>query len=397
MERVFEKKELCCGCSACKNVCPKGAISMGPDEKGFLYPEINQSLCIDCGLCKEVCPFPAGYVHPDVLPSPVVYAAKNRAEQVRMTSSSGGLFVPLSDIILSRGGVVYGARFDENHRVIHSRARTGEERDLFKSSKYVQSDLNGIFRDVAADLKDGKVVLFSGMPCQSAGLQSYLDKRKIGRECLVVCDFVCHGAPSPLIFEEYKAYMEKKTGSRIKDLTFRAKSTKKSTQDMRISFENGAAYQAPSAWEDPYYRMFLNNLILRPSCYQCTFTKTKRASDITLADFWGVEKAFPQFEDKKGVSLALLNTSKGKKLFEAVMPQLEVISPPLERCIEKNPNLRRPSSAKQPPEQFWNEYKEQGFDFVVQRYGRRTAKERVKALIYKTLENTGLLQYIKKG
>lgn len=397
MEQVFEKKELCCGCSACKNICPKTAISMRPDEKGFLYPVIDQKLCIDCGLCRKVCPFPQGFVHPDVLPSPSVYAAKNRTEQVRMTSSSGGLFVPLSDLILSRGGVVYGARFDENHRVVHARAKTREERDLFKSSKYVQSDLNGVFQDIAADLKNGIEVLFSGTPCQAAGLQTYLDKRKIDKGSLAVCDFVCHGAPSPLIFEAYQAFMEQKYGSKIKSLTFRAKSTIKSTQDMRIAFENGTVYQAPSAWEDPYYRMFLNNLILRPSCYQCTFTTTKRASDITLADFWGVEKAFPQFADKKGESLALLNTSKGEALFQAVLPQLEVIEPSLEHCVKGNPNLKHPSSCKQPLEQFWDEYESRGFGFVVQKYGRRTAKERVKAIIVKTLEATGLLKHLKKG
>lgn len=397
MEQVFEKKALCCGCSACKNICPKTAISMRPDEKGFLYPVIDQKLCIDCGLCRKVCPFPQGFVHPDALASPSVYAAKNRTEQVRMTSSSGGLFVPLSDLILSRGGVVYGARFDENHCVVHARAKTREERDLFKSSKYVQSDLNGVFRDIAADLNNGIEVLFSGTPCQAAGLQTYLEKRKIDKGSLAVCDFVCHGAPSPLIFEAYKSFMEQKYGSKIKSLTFRAKSTSKSTQDMRISFENGTVYQAPSAWEDPYYRMFLNNLILRPSCYQCTFTTTKRASDITLADFWGVEKPFPQFADKKGVSLALLNTSKGEALFQAILPQLETVKPPLESCVKGNPNLEHPSACKQPLEQFWDEYESRGFGFVVQKYGRRTANEQVKAIIVKTLEATGLLKHLKKG
>ena len=213
---------------------------------------------------------------------------------------------------------------------------------------------------------------------------------------MTVCDFVCHGAPSPRIFEEYKAYMENKFGSKIKDLTFRAKSTSKSTQDMRIAFENGKIYQAATAWEDPYYRMFLNNLILRPSCYECTFTTTKRASDLTLADFWGVEKPFPQFEDKKGVSLALLNTSKGEKLFQAVLPQLEAVNTAIECCVKGNPNLEHPSSCKQPVEQFWKEYETNGFGYLVNRYGVRTAKERVKSAIVKGLEKTGLYELIKR-
>lgn len=396
MEQVFDKKGLCCGCSACKNICPKAAISMEQDRKGFLYPAIDQNLCIDCGLCRKVCPFPQGYVHPDVLPSPAVYAAKNRAEQVRMTSSSGGLFVPLSDAVLNRGGVVYGARFDEKHRVVHARAHTPEERDLFKSSKYVQSDLNGIFRDVATDLKNGNEVLFTGTPCQAAGLQTYLERSKIDRSRLLICDFVCHGTPSPRIFEEYKAYMEKKFGSKIENMTFRAKSTKKSTQDMRISFENGAVYQASSAWSDPYYRLFLGNLILRPSCYECTFTTAKRASDLTLADFWGVEKAFPQFEDKKGVSLALLNTSKGEALFQEILPQLEAAGTSLECCVKDNPNLKHPSSCTQPIEQFWTEYETNGFNYLVKRYGTPTAKERVKAVLVKGLKKTGLYAVIKR-
>lgn len=393
MERVYKEKNLCCGCSACGNICPKSAITMNPDEKGFLYPVIDQSLCIDCGMCRAVCTFPQGYVHKDNLPEPELYAAKNKSSEVRRTSSSGGLFVPLSDVILNMGGVVYGARFDENHRVMHARAQTPQERDAFKSSKYVQSDLKDIFSKVAADLKAGVAVLFSGSPCQCAGLQAYLEKKKSNMERLYLCDFVCHGTPSPLLFEEYKSFMEKKYGSRIKSLTFRAKSTEKSTQDMKIVFENGKVYNPAVSLKDPYYRMFLNNLSLRPSCYQCTFTTTKRASDITLADFWGVEKSFPQFADKKGESLALLNTPKGENLFGQIAGCLETVRPSLEDCAQNNPNLCRPSSPKASTEAFWREYGEQGYASLVKHYGKWTVKDSVADF----LDKTGLLGIIKKN
>lgn len=365
---------------------------MKPDEKGFLYPVIDQELCIDCGMCRAVCTFPQGYVHPDHLPQPELYAAKNKSPQVRKTSSSGGVFVPLSDVILKRGGVVYGARFDKDCRVMHARAQTPEERDAFKSSKYVQSDLKDTFSNVAADLKAGRDVLFSGSPCQCAGLQAYLGKKKIHTEKLFLCDFVCHGTPSPLLFEEYKAFMEKKYGSRIRSLTFRAKSTEKSTQDMKIIFENGTVYNPSVSLKDPYYRMFLNNLSLRDSCYQCTFTTTKRASDITLADFWGVEKSFPQFADKKGESLALLNTPKGKTLFAQIESRLETVTPELAACVQSNPNLCRPSSAKSSTEAFWHEYAQRGYPSLVKRYGKWTLKDSLADL----LDKTGLLEIIKK-
>lgn len=393
MEQVYKEKNLCCGCSACGNICPKSAIVMKPDEKGFLYPEIDQALCIDCGMCRDVCTFPQGYIHKDNLPGPELYAAKNNSPEVRRTSSSGGVFTPLSDVILNMGGIIYGARFDENFRVIHARAQTPVERDAFKSSKYVQSDLKNVFSGVAQDLKAGRPVMFSGSPCQCAGLQKYLEKKKINTDRLYLCDFVCHGTPSPLLFEEYKAFMENKYGARIKTLTFRAKSTKQSTQDMRIVFKNGKVYNPAVSLKDPYYRMFLNNLSLRPSCYQCTFSTTKRASDITLADFWGVEKSFPQFADKKGESLALLNTPKGKALFGQIAGRLETVKPDLDACAQSNPNLRRPSAPKSPTEAFWREYSEHGYSALVGRYGKWTLKDSLADL----LDKTGLLKLIKKN
>lgn len=211
----------CCGCSACQSICTHDAITMQPDVMGFLYPVVNKDKCIDCGLCEKVCSFHENYDTSLNLLQPDAYAARHKNMGEVETSRSGAAFIAISDYILKQGGVVYGAGYTDHFRVVHKRAITKEERDEFKGSKYVQSDMNTVFRQVKKDLKNGMLVLFSGTPCQTSGLASYIGRRL--RANLYLVDIVCHGAPSPSLWKDYIAYLERKQGVEICWVNFRDK------------------------------------------------------------------------------------------------------------------------------------------------------------------------------
>lgn len=214
-------KSQCCGCTACASICAHDAITMQPDALGFLYPVVDKDKCVDCGLCEKVCAFNDHYDTSLNLSQPDAYAARHKDMQEVETSRSGAAFIAISDYVLENGGVVYGAGYADHFRVVHKRATTKEERDEFKGSKYVQSDLDHVFRQVKKDLKDGLTVLFSGTPCQTAGLNSYIGKKL--RENLILVDIVCHGVPSPYMWRDYIAYLEKKQGDKICWVNFRDK------------------------------------------------------------------------------------------------------------------------------------------------------------------------------
>ncbi len=217
----INNKADCCGCTACASVCSHEAITMKPDALGFLYPEVDEDKCVGCGLCDKVCAFNDNYDKSLNLPQPDAYAARHKDMGEVMTSRSGAAFIAISDRILEKGGVVYGAGYTDHFRVTHKRATTKEERDEFKGSKYVQTDLRGVFKQVKKDLKEGMLVLFSGTPCQTSGLASYVGKRL--RENLFLVDIVCHGVPGPYLWRDYIAYLEKKEGSEICWVNFRDK------------------------------------------------------------------------------------------------------------------------------------------------------------------------------
>lgn len=218
---TFKDKADCCGCTACASICNHDAISMESDALGFLYPKVDESKCTNCGLCEKVCAFNADYDKSLNFSTPEAYAARHKDMNEIMRSRSGAIFVAISDYILEQGGIVYGAGYKDHFRVAHKRATTKEERDEFRGSKYVQSDLTGVFRQVKQDLKNGMTVLFSGTPCQTSGLNSYVGKKL--RENLILIDIVCHGVPGPYIWRDYLAYLEKKQGDTISVVNFRDK------------------------------------------------------------------------------------------------------------------------------------------------------------------------------
>lgn len=373
MINITDKAD-CCGCTACASICVHDAIAMKPDTLGFLYPVVDKEKCVDCGLCEKVCAFNDHYDVSQNLPKPDAYAARHKDICEVETSRSGAAFIAISDYILESGGVVYGAGYTDHFRVVHKRATTKEERDEFKGSKYVQSDLGHVFRQVKEDLKNGLTVLFSGTPCQTAGLNSYIGKKL--REHLVLVDIVCHGVPGPYLWRDYIAYLEKKQGDKICWVNFRDK--KKygwSAHRETFKFVKGGGKMS-------FTYLFYQHIMFRSSCGKCHYTNTKRPSDITLADFWGWEKTDPNInKDDKGVSLVLINTEKGREIFDAIKNQMTVVPAKLENCMQ--PNLQHPSYPHPNCVEFERDYAHKGFVYVMKKYGNENALNKVIGLVGK--------------
>lgn len=369
MTQIIDKAE-CCGCTACASICAHDAIEMQPDVMGFLYPKVDMSKCVDCGLCEKVCAFNSHYDTHLNLPQPDAYAARHKDMNEVETSRSGAAFIAISDYILEQGGVVYGAGYTDHFRVVHKRAVTKNERDEFKGSKYVQSDIRGVFRQVKKDLKDGLTVLFSGTPCQTAGLNSYVGRKL--RDKLLLVDIVCHGVPGPNLWRDYLAFLEKKQGDKICWVSFRDKQKFGWTahKEMFKFVKKGGGKMS-------FTYLFYQHIMFRPSCGRCYYTNTRRPSDITLADFWGWEKTDPNInKDDKGVSLVLVNTEKGRKIFEIVKERMTVIPAQIEDCLQ--PNLQHPSVIHPKRMQFENEYKAKGFEYVLKKYGEDNWRKKAR-------------------
>lgn len=326
-------KDNCTGCTACYNICPKQAITMRENEEGFLYPVIEEKLCIECGKCAQVCPVLAPEY--DNL-KPVCYAAYAKNE-IRMKSSSGGIFTILAKEIINQGGWVCGAAYDENFNVKHILVDQEDELEKIRGSKYVQSDIGHMFMSIKEKLDCGETVLFTGLPCQVAGLKKYLNKDYVQ---LVTVDLFCHGVPSPKSYHKYLDAVA--SGKKIIDVNFRNKENYGWSSSSTISFEDGTQYKN-SHKNDLFYNAFLPCMSVRKSCGTCMFSHIPRQSDISIGDYWGVEKYIPELNDGKGVSAVLVNNEKGKALWEKIEGDLEkAVSAKLEDISVGNPTLCSP-------------------------------------------------------
>lgn len=306
-------KKDCTGCGACYNICPQNAIVMQTDKEGFKYPVIDKEKCINCNLCEKICPV-LNKVNSNIKETPEVLAAYTKNENERRLSSSGGMFYELANFILSTQGIVIGAGYDEEFNVLHKIINTVDNLKELQGSKYVQSDTNDTYKRVKQLLKKENIVLYVGTPCQIAGLKSFLQKDYTN---LYTCDFICHGVPSPKVWQKYLSEYNKK----IKNCYFRNKDSGWNCFSMKIVLENNK-YKRNKMTKDIFLRLFLNNYSLRPSCYNCKFSNIPRISDITLGDFWGVEGKYPEFNDNKGTSLVLVNSNKGQKLLENIKDKI---------------------------------------------------------------------------
>ena len=369
----IQDRRDCCGCTACSSICAHNAISMEADAMGFKYPVVDASKCIDCGLCEKVCAFNKNYDKSQNLQEPLAYGVRHKNMNEVATSRSGAAFIAISDWVLDNGGVVYGAGYTDHFRVVHKRATTKEARNEFKGSKYVQSDMNDVFRQVKADLKAGLKVLFSGTPCQVAGLASFVGKKL--RENLYLVDIVCHGVPAPNIWRDYLAYVEKKYNDTAIAVDFRDKTELGWNEHMEsITFKGRKVYNHSYAY------LYCSDLMSRPSCERCYYTNLQRPSDITIADFWGWERTNMTINsDNKGLSLVFCNTPKGHEIFSLISGL--VISCPvrIEDCMQHN--LQFQSVANACSQRFEHDYIKYGFAYVIKRYGDTGIQYKMKNML----------------
>ena len=364
-----EKK--CTGCTACVSICPKKCIKMVENDEGFKYPIIDRKNCINCGLCSTVCPIEKEKEKVEIKEK--IYAFKNKDEEIRNLSTSGGFFTAISDFVLEKSGSVYGAIFDNNFVVKHNRATSLKERDNMRHSKYVQSDMQNIMPLVENDLKTGMYVLFTGNPCQISGLISYLKLKKIETNKLITCDFICHGVPSPKIWRDYLDFFEHKYKDKIVYINFREKSKGWHKPCLDIRFKEHELSQTES--QSAYYHLFYSNCILRPSCHLCEYSNLERVSDITMGDCWGIKETKKEIDDNKGLSFIMANTEKGKEIVNDLKNKHFFENISLKDV--KQPHLYHPAKISKNREKFWKEYNKKGFKYVLNKYGHYSYKNKI--------------------
>lgn len=377
---IFDDKKLCCGCGVCALVCPKQAIIMEGDSSGFLYPRLEKENCISCGLCKSACTFQK---QPNNDMPKAVYALTRKDTQRLMESASGGVFAGIAEQWIEQGGVVYGVALLQRDKTLmpcHTMAQTKEELRLLLGSKYVQSDLGTAYSDIKKMLDSGEKVLFSGTPCQVAGLKSWLKKDYRG---LLTIDLVCHGVPSATMFQDYLAVISKKIGHPIEDFRFRDKEKGWGLNAKLIYNEQGEEKSVcvPSN-QSSYYELFLRSEIYRESCYHCPYADTHHSADLTMGDYWGIEQEHPSYlkpegtlDQNAGVSMLMVNTAKGAEAFAIYKDAFWYYPSTFESISKHNEQLNYPSSPGIHREEVLNLYQNKGYQAVERWYWKQKNRE----------------------
>ncbi|KZX17306.1 polysaccharide pyruvyl transferase family protein [Methanobrevibacter filiformis] len=325
-------KFKCYGCYACKEICPDNAIEMITDNEGFVYPKINENLCGHCNICRKICIYSNDTLMEKNTNIQKVFAGYNKYSNNRAYASSGGLFLSLSKNIISSGGYVVGAKYTDDMEVKHDIVKNLEESKDFSGSKYVKSDISDLFPKIKDLLDKGKVVMFTGVPCQVAGLKSYLNKY---HDNLYLVEILCHSNPSPKVFKKYISYLEDKFNDKVIDFKFKDKTMGWNNPSVLIKFRSGKTIRENGRYNN-YNRGFQTSLFPRPCCSECEFVYENRPGDITIADFWGIEKYEESMKDDLGVSLIITNTSKGNSLFNEIKPQLKLKEENMEKAFANN-------------------------------------------------------------
>lgn len=384
----LKAKKDCSGCAACEAACGHGCITMVTDEEGFAYPAVDASKCVNCGLCDRACPI---INIPDSNTVGEVIAAKNRNEKQRLQSSSGGVFRLLAEKVIDAGGVVVGCRFNERMEARHTVAATLDELEPLMSSKYVQSDTRGIFREVRSLLRQGRKVLFCGVPCQVAALKNFLVKPY---EDLLTVDVLCHGVPSPKVFREYRESLEMRYGAPAGKVSFRSKEKSWKRLYINVVFKNSRRHFLYSGY-DSYMRLFLSDRLQRPSCFYCPYNKLSRPGDISLGDFWGIGRSHYEFDDNKGVSMVLINNDKGQKMWDEVADETIWFASDIPTAVAGNKVLVQhlPSIAER--NEFYDYYVGHGYAAAIRRF---SPEAKAVYRLYKNFMRRGLdlVRKIKK-
>lgn len=353
--------KICTGCAACAAVCPTSCISMIPDEEGFLRPVIDSVHCTECHICTQVCP-PLSYCGINSQ-NTTALAAINMDYSVREHSTSGGVFSLLCEYILNQGGVVFGAAYNSDFSVSHCCIEDMDDLHSLRQAKYVQSNITDCYHRIKTILQRGRPVLFSGTPCQVHGVQSYLGK---DYNNLLLVDLICHGIPSPKVWQHYIHYRcnTDANGARPTSINMRSKESGWASYSVHFDYTDGGSYIASNR-KDPYIKGFIGNLYLRPSCYDCSFKGVERISDITLGDYWGVWSQHPEIDDQNGVSLVLLHSIKGKKIFDSLSEFLKAIPLDLHTCLDENPSAVQSPSLPKGRNHFMLHYESDDFSSLV--------------------------------
>ena len=383
---LFHDKKECCGCGACMNACPKSAIRMAEDEYGFVYPQINEELCIGCGACAKACLYQN---HPDFHPVQYVYAAASRNDAALRKSASGGAVPVLAEEVLSRSGAVYGcASVLENGRLEprHIRIDKAEDIPLLQGSKYVQSEISDAYKRAKEDLLLEKDVLFTGTPCQIAGLKQYLKK---DYDHLLTVEIICHGVPSQRLFHDFLDFYGKKLGGKITEFYFRDKA-KGQGMFSRCVYEDSSGNKKEKTINGyllAYMFFFLKSYTYRINCYSCPFAQVERAADITLGDYWGFHEEYPQYRESqglsnsKGISCVLINSEKGKKIWDACQDQFIVLPSTFDKAARHNDQLKKPSVYNPQREILLRIFEKEGYAGIERYFRAHFKKDIVKHAI----------------
>lgn len=360
MVEITNKKK-CCGCTACAEICPKHCIEMKEDNEGFLYPFVDVEKCVNCGLCNKACP--ELNVGRKIKPLKV-WAAYSIDEEIRKNSSSGGIFFTVASHIIHKGGVVFGARYNEQWGVEFGKAETVEDLKPLMVSKYVQSNVGSAYIECKQLLKEGRPVFFTGTSCQIAGLRCFLGKEY---DSLLTAEVVCHGVPSPRVWHMYLDEIRnevKGVGVEkgiIETISFRKKNPSWDRFNFNVSFKGENASKKESGidvyhMENIYMKGFVYNLILRPSCYECPFKSGRSGADLTIADYWGVKKFHPDFYDDKGTSIVMANTNKGKGVVDEL--KLRKVESSYSKVRYSNPAIVKPHKPHVKRDVFFNSFRD---------------------------------------
>lgn len=352
---LCDKKD-CTGCATCVQICPQSAINMVKDEKGFLYPQIDPAKCIDCLLCEKKCPI--NELERTTNPSPTMYACWHKNMDIRLKSSSGGVFSAIAEYILKNGGIVWGAAYSENLILTYQYIENIEDLDKLRRSKYVQAEVNDSFKLIKEQLESERTVLFTGTSCHIRGLYSYLPKKL--HENLITIDFICHGVPSPSVFRKYINWLEKKYNDKLIDFNFRDKQYGWDNGVLTVGYFQNKGKKIFMNDENSYFYGMLHDMFIRPCCHECQSNGLQRESDFTIADFWGIgrKKKFEhEHERNYGISLLALNSEKAHKIYETGLKNSIVsVQRSQQEAYEGNWNYR--FSAKRNPQTpiFWKQF-----------------------------------------
>lgn len=358
--------QKCTGCLACYNVCRHDAIALKTNDEGFVYPEVQLDVCSGCKLCEKVCPIINKLFKNPV--SNIAYAAWAKDKKILRNSSSGGIYSIISNYVFKNGGIVFGAAFDKDWNLQHIATSNETEFSKTRGSKYVQSYIGTTYRNVADLLSSGRMVLFSGTPCQISGLKSYLELTKCETKNLYTIDLVCHGVPSPMVFKSYLGYLDKKYQSSLIGFSCRDKQWSWHRFNFKATFKNGHKYYGK--WEEDFFlRGFLREYFLRHSCHSCAFATEQRCGDFTLCDYWGYYRKQGEEDNKDwGVSLVIPNSVKAKKLYSCIIPNIVSYEREILEAMKCNQAFHSCFAASPIRDDFWKDFKENGFEKISTKY-----------------------------